>query len=88
LQDLNIYPNPSNYENIIIKFNLKKDSEVQINALYPLGRIKNVYFGKLNAGNNTITDDSKREYAWIYFYSLILENEIHTMKIVSNAAEK
>ncbi|MBI9037679.1 MAG: T9SS type A sorting domain-containing protein [Bacteroidales bacterium] len=85
--DLTNFPNPFSNETFI-SFSLKESCDVELYVFDINGRkIKNLFSGKLNAGNHNIlwdgkTDKNKTVKPGIYFYSLVLANSAITKKMV------
>ena len=87
VHDLTNYPNPFSNETFI-SFSVKERCEVELFVFDINGRkIKELFSGKLNAGNHNILWDGKIDNGnivkpGIYFYSLIVANSAVTKKMV------
>jgi hypothetical protein len=83
LIDLNIYPNPTNTENVTLSIVLEKNSTLKIELINKLGQhVKTIFNGNGNIGNNNINISTTNLSAGVYFINTIINGNSVAKKLI------
>lgn len=83
LIDMNLYPNPTNKENVTLSLELEKNSTLKIELLNKLGQhVNTIYNGNSSVGLNKFEINTTKLSAGVYFVNLLLDNTKVTKKLI------
>ncbi len=83
LIDFNLYPNPTNKENVTLSLELEKNSTLKIELLNKLGQhVNTIYNGNSSVGINKFEINTSSLSAGIYFVNTTINGNTATKKLV------